>query len=816
VVALRAADAPVAPVAALDAALVDVLDGAARAARAATDAAARASNDAPTLGPPADDGGAVDALEALVGAVRAASTASRALEVVTTPGGGAGTAGALVAAPGGPGAPGALDAAVVRGARDELVASAGDVLAALAAPRARLAAVAAAGADGAAGRAARDLLAAFDAFTGAADAARAASDAVDAQLSAPPVGAAAAPHPFTTAAAVVTRAALVGCDVSDTISSRDARVLLDAALDTCNAVVEATRCDVVITIYDGDGGRFGGHKDRNTSRLLDALRSFYDKTGSDKRDLIEREAKDLQALGLGDFVGDVKALTEDQSVEWVAGVIANTAGGWLRGGETLVRGFAFPGDLTTTRDRCGDVRYSREQLARDFSLLNAFCRLSNVNTFSGGGQPVDLAKCGVDASWLSNQLKGLLMKGKRRWVLRGNRAIRLWWRLAGTTRWRCVTRGWTPLGEYCFGVSTCLRLVRHRRGALRYVTDRWRGVDPLSHRSWYFKHQRLYDVTRVEVRWAVACPTPEAARALMATATAATVTTFRDALVECLRTEPSRRRLLGVSYKRIAHRWAVAEVVDIAASRLVADAFSGVVGALWTRYLDLGEAEARPRVLAAAVAAALDVAADDVIISVRGAADPTHVTELGRAPLISDALRDIPATGDSDALAAVGAALDAHFAPPPSSSEEEDGDAAAAPPPSKPFDGERVFMSGGKKSGVRGRHTDFVTSRGGVVVGYAGNPTLAILPNNHGTKCDSKLTDLLPRHRIVRERWLLRLEGLAPGAPLPDCRPDAVYARVGDVRDPESYFYRAVPDADLVNRLDDNWKTIPEDWTPSA
>ena len=87
-------------------------------------------------------------------------------------------------------------------------------------------------------------------------------------------------------------------------------------------------------------------------------------------------------------------------------------------------------------------------------------------------------------------------------------------------------------------------------------------------------------------------------------------------------------------------------------------------------------------------AAALDVAADDVIISVRGAADPTHVTELGRAPLISDALRDIPATGDSDALAAVGAALDAHFAPPPSSSEEEDGDAAAAPPPGKPVGGE--------------------------------------------------------------------------------------------------------------------------------
>ena len=330
-------------------------------------------------------------------------------------------------------------------------------------------------------------------------------------------------------------------------------------------------------------------------------------------------------------------------------------------------------------------------------------------------------------------------------------------------------------------------------------------------------HQPLRDVTRVEVRWAVACVSDDAARALLTKAAAATVTTFRDALVECLRTRQSQRRLLGVSYKRIAHRWAVAEVVDVAASRLVADAFSGVVGVLWTRCLDLREAEARPCVLAAAVAAALDVDGDDVIISVRDAADHAHVAELGRAPLISERLRAIPATGGSDALAAVGAALDAHFAPPPSSSEEdeeeeEDGDAAAAAAPLLPFRGHRVFMQGRAKSGVEGRHANLVTSLGGAVVGSRGNPTLAILQNDHRTACQSELRHLLPTCRIVRERWL---DGVLAAVPLPDFRPHAVYARVGDVRDPGSYFYGAVPDADLANRQDDDWKAIPEDWTPA-
>ena len=154
---------------------------------------------------------------------------------------------------------------------------------------------------------------------------------------------------------------------------------------------------------------------RGADTLIDALRSFYDKDRSKRREKIEIKAKDLQALGLGDFVGDVKALTEDQSVEWVAGVIANTPAGWLRGDETLVRGFVFAGDLTIAGGRYRDVRYSRASLASDLSLLNAFCRLSNVNTFSGG-QAVDLARCGVDALWLSGQLVGLVKKkGKKKW-----------------------------------------------------------------------------------------------------------------------------------------------------------------------------------------------------------------------------------------------------------------------------------------------------------------------------------------------------------------------------------------------------------------
>ena len=334
----------------------------------------------------------------------------------------------------------------------------------------------------------------------------------------------------------------------------------------------------------------------------------------------------------------------------------------------------------------------------------------------------------------------------------------------------------------------------------------------MSRRSLYFKHQPLHDVTGVEVRWFVACASVEAARALLTRATAVTMVGFRDALVECSRTAPSRQ-LLNIA-DADAHRWKVAEIVQIAAPRLFEEAPYGIAGTFWTCDLDKGEAFARPRVLAAAVAMALGVATDAVTCGYLDASDPEHVAELGRAPLIGDVLRDIPATGDSDALAAVRAVLDAHFAPPPSSSDEdeEDGDAAAAPP-LLPLNGQRVFLAGRSHSGVRGRRADFVRSQGGVVVGKGDNPTLAILENDHKAPPQTQLRHLLSPCRIVRERWL---DGVLAAVQLPDFKPDAVYARVRDVRDPRSYFYGAVPDADLVGERADNWKVIPWDWTPAA
>ena len=195
----------------------------------------------------------------------------------------------------------------------------------------------------------------------------------------------------------------------------------------------------------------------------------------------------------------------------------------------------------------------------------------------------------------------------------------------------------------------------------------------------------------------------------------------------------------------------------------------------------------------------------------RDAADRAHVAELGRAPRINERLRAIPATGGSDALAAVGAALDAHFAPPSSSEEDEEEDGDDAPPPLLPFRGHRVFLAGGARSGVRGRHANLVTSLGGAVVGKRDNPTLAILQNDHRATCQTALRSLRPTYRIVRERWLDRVSAAAE---LPDFKPHAVYARVGDVRDTGSYFYGAVAEADLVRRRDDDWSPIREDWTP--
>ena len=96
--------------------------------------------------------------------------------------------------------------------------------------------------------------------------------------------------------------------------------------------------------------------------------------------------------------------------------------------------------------------------------------------------------------------------------------------------------------------------------ALRYVADRWRGIDPLSHRSLYFKHQPLHDVTGIEVRWFVACASLDAAQALLTRATAVTMVRFRDALVECV---TDGARTLGIA-DEVAHLWKVAEVVQIA------------------------------------------------------------------------------------------------------------------------------------------------------------------------------------------------------------------------------------------------------------
>ena len=316
-------------------------------------------------------------------------------------------------------------------------------------------------------------------------------------------------------------------------------------------------------------------------------------------------------------------------------------------------------------------------------------------------------------------------------------------------------------------------------------------------------------MTRVEVRWAVACPTPDAARRLLATAAAVSVAEFRDALAGCASGEAWRT--LGIA-DEAAHLWRVAEVVDVAAPQLVAGAFCGVAGAIWTRNLDLDAARAHPRVLLAAFAVALDVAAADVTFSVRDAANERHAAALARAPLVSAELQFIPATGGLKVLDAFGDMLDAHFAAPSSSEEDEDGDAAAAAAPLLPLDRERIFLQGFLGDHKR-RLKTLVESLGGAVVGRAASPTLAIFPDSERSHCHRDLYDLRERHRIVRERWL---DGVLAGEPLPDFRPHAVYAQVCDVRDPRSYFYGAVPDADLVKRKDTDWKVIPEDWTPAA
>ena len=137
-----------------------------------------------------------------------------------------------------------------------------------------------------------------------------------------------------------------------------------------------------------------------------------------------------------------------------------------------------------------------------------------------------------------------------------------------------------------------------------------------------------------------------------------------------------------------------------------------------------------------------------------------------------------------------------------------DGDAAAAAAPLLPLDRERIFLQGFLGDHKR-RLKTLVESHGGAVVDRAASPTLAILPDNHTRYCRGEISHLQPRYRIVRERWLLRVSAAGP---LPDFKPDAVFAQWSDVRDQGSYFYGAVP---LDQKWTQGWKAIPEDWTPS-
>ena len=241
---------------------------------------ARAARDAPTLGPPTGDAGALgalDELEALVDTVRAARAAAQTLEVGTLHRDGDG------------------NARVVFPAGAAASSAPGDVMGVSRVQARRLEAAATA----------RSLI--------------------------PPPG-----RSYATAAALLARAALL--DVVDP-SRRNARGLLEAALDLCDVVVEAARRSVVVTIYDGDGTRYGGDESHDTSCFIDTLRSFYDKEASEKRDTIEDEAQELQALRLADFARCGSA--NEERVEWVAARFRIGPGFRRRGGPGA--GVVFPG-----------------------------------------------------------------------------------------------------------------------------------------------------------------------------------------------------------------------------------------------------------------------------------------------------------------------------------------------------------------------------------------------------------------------------------------------------------------------------------------
>ena len=441
--------------------------------------------------------------------------------------------------------------------------------------------------------------------------------------------------------------------------------------------------------------------------------------------------------------------------------------------ELLVRCDVGPGELAWE----DGVQFTRAQLEGDVSLVNVYARANGCHELSGAastGELVDLATCGIDANWMESQLLGLV---KKEWVLRGNCGCDVYWKRDGETRWYAATRRYTRLGPAA-----------------------------------YFHSLRPYDVVRVEARYAVSCESLEEASALLATAARASAADFHGVLCNVA---SARQGGLWTSKDRksgVADLWNVAEVV--ATSDPLIDTAAGLIvaGAFDVRGVHLDEAVTRSRVLVETVARTLSVDASTVIVVPIAAANDEDATALGKAPLVSDLLRAVPMSGGTNAFDATMELLSEYYAAPaPAPAEEDDATATTGL-----LHGESVYLGRGGDNTVKSRCEALVLRFGGAVVEDMDSPSLVILSDNHTRACDMCFRqDLQPRNRIVRERWLHRLERLAPDAELPDFRPDAVYALVRDIRNPRSYFYDA--DAGLTARNRDEYlRIIREDWTSSA
>jgi hypothetical protein len=443
----------------------------------------------------------------------------------------------------------------------------------------------------------------------------------------------------------------------------------------------------------------------------------------------------------------------------------------LAGEETLVRCVVNPGDVTW---RDGEA-FTHTQLRSAVSLVNVYARARGCYELSRAastGEPIDLAICGIDGDWMDAQLRGFV---NMEWVLRGNCGGDVYWRIIGEPRWHAATRRRTLLGD-----------------------------------AEYFHFLRPYDVVRVQVRYAVLRASLAEASALLATAARVTVADYEDALFACQATRAVRHRLGMPDEGTVADRWNVAEIV--ATSEPLIDAAAGLIvaGAFDMCGVELEEAVARSDVLVEVVVRTLSVDAAAVTVVPLDAANDEDATALGAARSVEDHLRDIPIAGDTNAFDATMAMLHDHFAA-PAPAPIEDEDATATP---GPLHDQRVYLGKGGEGTVKSRCEAVVLRLGGAVVRASDDLTLVILSNDHRKKCQSSYSSLLPRHRIVRERWLLRLEGLAPGAELPDTRPDAVYAQARDLLDPASYWY----DAEYAHTGGalSGWERVRADWTPSA